>query len=116
MASMASTATHMFTSLSISTQPMAAVKQTTEPTDKSMLPPVRIHSSMPAARTNTYAFWAIRLLMLPGRRFFPPVMIAKKITTTTSAMIIVYFWKKALTLILFSFIVSHPFPTEGSVP
>ena len=35
------------------TQPTAAVKQTTEPTDRSMLPPVRMHSSIPDARTNT---------------------------------------------------------------
>ena len=53
MASMASTASHIFMPLSIITQPMAAVKQTTEPTDRSMLPPVSMHSSMPAASTNT---------------------------------------------------------------
>ena len=37
----------------IITQPMAAVKQTTEPTDRSMLPPVSMQHSMPAASTKT---------------------------------------------------------------
>ena len=53
MASMTSTASHMFAPLSIITQPMDAVKQTTEPTDRSMLPPVSMQHSIPAASTNT---------------------------------------------------------------
>ena len=113
---MAITAIHILTLLDISTQPTAAAKQTTEPTDRSMLPPVRIHNSIPAASTNTYPFWEIRLLMLPGFREPPLVAMAKKITTTTSAITMVYFWKKAPTLILFSFIVMHPFPTGGLQP
>ena len=33
--------------------PIAPIKQTVEPTERSMLPPVRIHSSMPQAMTRT---------------------------------------------------------------
>ena len=36
--------------------PTAATKHTTEPTERSMLPPVRIQNSIPVARINTYAF------------------------------------------------------------
>ena len=53
MASMTSTASHIFVPEAIITQPMAAVKHTTEPTDRSMLPPVRMHISIPVASTNT---------------------------------------------------------------
>ena len=35
----------------------ALMSATTEPTARSMLPPVRIHSSIPTARITTYAFW-----------------------------------------------------------
>ena len=33
--------------------PTAPTKQTTEPTERSILPPVRIQNSMPVARMNT---------------------------------------------------------------
>ena len=51
--SMASTASHMFMPFCIITAPTVPAKQTTEPTDRSMLPPVRMHISMPVASTNT---------------------------------------------------------------
>ena len=35
------------------TAAMPPTRQITEPTDRSMLPPVRIHSSMPQAMTST---------------------------------------------------------------
>ena len=41
--------------------PTAATKHTTEPTERSILPPVRIQNNIPVARINTYAFWATRL-------------------------------------------------------
>ena len=53
ISSMTRTVTHILAPAAIIVQPTAAVKQTTEPTDRSMLPPVRMHSSMPVARTNT---------------------------------------------------------------
>ena len=51
--SITSTASHMFHPAFISLQPTAAVKHNTEPTDRSMLPPVRMQHSMPVASTNT---------------------------------------------------------------
>ena len=127
IASMISTATHMLTPDAISVQPTAPAKQTTDPTDRSMLPPVRMHISIPVASTNTYAFSAIRPVILGGRRISPsfPGQLAKTIVTTTSAISIVYFWKNANTLYFcmnsdifclnpgafftFSLIVIHPF-------
>ena len=52
-----------FMFLSRTTPPTAPTKHTTEPTARSMLPPVRIQSSIPVARTKTYAFWDKRLFM-----------------------------------------------------
>ena len=51
----------------------APIRPTTEPTDRSMLPPVRMHSSMPMARMMTYAFWKMRLLTFMGLSSLPPV-------------------------------------------
>ena len=51
--SITATATHMLAPACIITAPMAPVKHTTEPTDRSMLPPVRMQQSMPAPSTNT---------------------------------------------------------------
>ena len=118
---------HILMPEAIITQPTAAVKQTTEPTDRSMLPPVRMHISIPVASTKTYAFSAIRPVRLEGRRIIPslPFQFAKTMVTTTRAIIIVYFWKKAPSLyfceksvtfcfqlgepLIFSSTVMHPF-------
>ena len=51
--SITTTAIHMLAPACIITAPMAPVKQTTEPTDRSMLPPVSMQHSMPAASTKT---------------------------------------------------------------
>ena len=80
--------------------PTAPTKHTTEPTDRSMFPPVRMQSSIPVARTNTYAFCAIRLLMFWGRRIFPSVCQAKKAVTRISTRIIVYFFTNSITFVL----------------
>ena len=53
ISSMTKTVSHMLIPEAIITQPTAAVKHTTEPTDRSMLPPVRMHISIPVASTNT---------------------------------------------------------------
>ena len=53
MASMMITASHMFMPPAMRRAPTAPVKHTTEPTERSMLPPVRIHRSMPVARMKT---------------------------------------------------------------
>ncbi len=42
--------------VSIIVAPMEPTKQTTEPMDKSILPPVKIQNNIPDASTNTYAF------------------------------------------------------------
>ena len=77
--------------LSINVAPTAPAKQTTEPTERSMLPPVKIHNNIPVARTNTYAFWEIKLLTFCGRRILPPVCHVKNNVTNTKTIIIVYF-------------------------
>jgi hypothetical protein len=58
-----------------------------------MLPPVKIHNSIPVARTNTYAFCEIKLLTFIGSRIAPPVCHEKNATTTIRTMIIVFFFK-----------------------
>ena len=50
----------------ISLPPIAPTRQTTEPTDKSMLPPVKIHSNIPAARIKTYEFCRMMFVMFEG--------------------------------------------------
>ena len=99
--SIASTAIHTLRPLLSITAPTPPAKQTTDPTARSMLPPVRIHMSIPVARTNTYAFCDIRLLIFCAYRILPSVVNAKNITTTMSARIIVYFWKKEETTPVF---------------
>ena len=62
-----------------------------------MLPPVRIQSSIPVARTNTYAFCEIRLLTFMGSRIAPPVINEKKAITITRTNTIVFFFKNPKT-------------------
>ena len=86
---------------------MAPTKHTTEPTERSILPPVRIANNIPVARTYTYAFCAIRLAMFCGINNLPPVDTEKNMITSTRARIIVYFFIKSAT---FAFsIVTSPF-------
>ena len=94
--------THTFTPLfSISVAPTAPTKQTIEPTERSMLPPVRIHNNIPVASTNTYAFCAIKLLMFCGSNIFPPVFHAKNAVTSSNTIIIVYFFTNSIIVSLF---------------
>ena len=60
-----------------------------------MLPPVRMHSSIPVDSTNTYAFSVIRLVRFLLERIAQFDRMPKVIVTATSAMTMVYFWKKA---------------------
>ena len=87
--------------LTMRTAPIAPTKQTTEPTERSILPPVRIQSSIPVARINTYAFCEIRLLTFMGSRIAPPVLHAKNAVTTIKTMIMVYFFMKSKDFALF---------------
>ena len=80
--------------------PTAPVKQTTEPTERSMLPPVSMQSSIPVARMNTYAFCEIRFDTFIGRRIAPPVRSAKNPSTRMSTMIIVYFLTRSSIFVL----------------
>ena len=82
--------------------PTAATKHTTEPTDRSMLPPVKIQNSIPVARINTYAFWATRLFTFCGRSITPFVFTENMITTNTRTMTMVYFFNISEKLIFFS--------------
>ena len=88
--------------------PTAPTKQTTDPTERSMLPPVKIHKSIPVARMNTYAFCEIRLLTFIGSRIAPPVCQAKNATTITRTITIVFFFKnpKICSLRIFLLLVS----------
>ena len=99
MTNMTATASHIFMPPAISSAPMAPVKHTTEPTERSMLPPVRMQSSMPVARIKTYAFCAIRLVMFWGLRIFPPVCQAKNANTSTRIRTMVFFWSQFKTLV-----------------
>ena len=82
--------------------PTAPTKQTTEPTDRSIFPPVRIQNNIPVARINTYAFCTIRLLTFWGRSIFPPVFTVNRMITSANTITIVYFFNTSENLILFS--------------
>ena len=101
--SMTITANTQLISLSIMTAPIPPMKQTTEPQARSILPPVKIQRSMPAARTNTYAFCEIRLFTFCARSILPPVIAWKKMITAKRANTIVYFLRTSLIFILMSF-------------
>ena len=61
-----------------------------------MLPPVRMHISMPQARMKTYAFCVISALNCIGRNMEPFVVIVKKRYTRTRTMTIVLSFKTVL--------------------
>ena len=62
----------------------APVSATTEPTDRSMCPPM-IRMTIPIARTRMYEYWRTMLVMLPGLSSTPSVRTAKSATMTTRA-------------------------------
>ena len=49
----------------------APTRQIIEPTERSMLPPVRIQRSIPVARITTHAFWLMRFVMFAGAKREP---------------------------------------------
>ena len=57
---------------------MAPTRQTVEPTERSILPPVSIHKSIPQAITSTYAFWSRRFERFCASRSFCSVHTAKE--------------------------------------
>ena len=74
MRSITATATGHGILLSIMMAPILPARQITEPTERSMLPPVRMQRSIPVPSTNTYAFCEIKLSMLIGNNDLPSVM------------------------------------------
>ena len=54
---------------------IAPINATTEPTERSMLPPVKIHKVIPIARIITYPFWRIKFATFCGFKSVPVVKI-----------------------------------------
>ncbi len=74
----------------INTPAIAEANATTEPTDRSMFPPVRMHRSMPMPSTNTYMFCKIRFVTFRGFSIVPSVTTSRTRIRTARAMPIVY--------------------------
>ena len=68
----------------------APTRPTTEPTERSMLPMVRMHKSIPIARIKTYAFCWMRFEILRGLSKTPLVKNSKITTTTINAITMAY--------------------------
>ena len=84
----------------------AADKQSVDPTDKSTLPPVSIHRSIPQAIIRTYAFCKSKFDIFCARRSLPPVRYVKNTNTTKSASTIVYFFTNLFAFI-FNLLFNH---------
>ena len=85
----------------IITAPIAPTRHTTDPTERSMFPPVSIQSSIPVASMKTYAFCAIKLFTFWGSMSIPFVAIAKNKITTTVAIVIAFFVNTPFIFMIF---------------
>ncbi len=75
----------------ITTPPTPPTKHTTDPIERSTLPPVKIHNNIPVVNTNTYAFCEIKFDTFCGYNILPFVRHAKNNVTHKSTKTIVYF-------------------------
>ena len=73
-----------------------------DPIDRSTLPPVSIHKSIPQAIIRTYAFCSSRFDIFCAKRSLPPVRYVKNTKTTSSASTIVYFFTNLFAFIFAS--------------
>ncbi len=89
----------------------APTRMTILPTERSMLPPVRMHMSMPVANMTTYPFCLIRFVRFAGCKseplpknsgveFFIAISTSKNSSTNTKTTSMAFLLKNFVTLFI----------------